>query len=77
MPVKVLLADDSDLMRSAMRRTLEEEPGIEVVGEASSFAETMKMIGDFKPTVLVLDLGLPEEWGFTPAFVKSQLDVVD
>jgi YesN/AraC family two-component response regulator len=36
MPIKVLLADDSELMRSAMRRTLEEEPRIEVVGEACS-----------------------------------------
>lgn len=38
-----------------MRRTLEEESRIEVVGEASTFAETMQMIGDFRPDVLILD----------------------
>jgi DNA-binding NarL/FixJ family response regulator len=47
MAIKVLLADDSDVMRSAMRKTLEEEPRIEIVGEASTFAATMQMISDF------------------------------
>jgi chemotaxis response regulator CheB len=48
MPIKVLLADDSDVMRSAMRRILEEEPRIVVVGEAATFAKTIQMIGGFK-----------------------------
>jgi DNA-binding NarL/FixJ family response regulator len=39
MPVKVLLADDSDVMRSVIRRILQEEPSIEVVGEASQFCQ--------------------------------------
>lgn len=73
MPIKVLLADDSDVMRTAMRRTLEEESRIEVIGEASTFAQAMQMIGDFKPDVLILDLHLPEKRDFTPAFVNSQL----
>jgi chemotaxis response regulator CheB len=42
MAIKVLLADDSELMRSVMRRTLEEEPRIQVVGEASNFAKTCR-----------------------------------
>jgi chemotaxis response regulator CheB len=71
--IKVLLADDSDVMRSAIRRTLQEEPRIEVVGEASSFAKTMQMIADCKPDVLLLDLHLAEKRDFAPSFVKSQL----
>jgi DNA-binding NarL/FixJ family response regulator len=35
---KVLIADDSEVMRTAIRRTLEEERKIDVVGEASSFS---------------------------------------
>ncbi len=77
MQIKVLLADDSDVMRSAIRNALNEESRIEVVGEASTFAETMQMIGDFKPDVLILDLHLPEKRDFTPAFVNSQLASVD
>jgi DNA-binding NarL/FixJ family response regulator len=41
MPIRVLLADDSDVMRSAIRRILEEERRIEVVGEAATFAKTI------------------------------------
>ncbi len=44
MPVKVILADDSDIMRSVMRKTLQEEPRIEVVGEASNFAKTVQLL---------------------------------
>jgi DNA-binding NarL/FixJ family response regulator len=76
MPIKALLADDSDIMRSAIRRALEEEPHIALVGEASSFARTMQLIADTKPDVLILDLHLAEKRDFTPAFVKSQLVTV-
>ena len=76
MKIKVLIADDSDLMRSAIRRTLQEEPRIEVVGEASSFAKTMQMIADCKPDVLLLDLHLAEKRDFAPDYVQSQLVAV-
>ena len=76
MPIKVLMADDSHAMRKAIRRTLEEEPRIELVAEASTFAETIQKIADFKPTVLLLDLNLPEKREFTPALVKAQLQCV-
>jgi chemotaxis response regulator CheB len=73
---KVLIADDSDVMRTAIRKILQEESNINVVGEATSFAETMQMIGDFKPDVLLLDLHMPEKRDFTPALVKAQLGTV-
>jgi DNA-binding NarL/FixJ family response regulator len=73
---KVLIADDSDVMRNAIRKTLEEERNIDVVGEASSFADTMQKIADLKPDVLLLDLHLPEKRDLTPALVKSQLGTV-
>ena len=73
MAIRVFLADDSDMMRSAIRRTLEEADGIQVVGEASSFAATMQLIADVKPDVLLFDLHLAEKRHFAPALVKSQL----
>jgi chemotaxis response regulator CheB len=73
MPVKVLLADDSDVMRAAIRRTLKEERRIEVVGEAETFAKTVQMIADLKPEVLLLDLHMAEKRNFRPELVKSQL----
>jgi DNA-binding NarL/FixJ family response regulator len=74
--IKVLLADDSQAIRSAIRKTLEEEPRIEIVAEASTFAETIQKIADFKPAVLLLDLHLPEKREFTPELVKAQLHTV-
>jgi chemotaxis response regulator CheB len=60
MPIKVLLADDTDLMRHAIRKLITEEPRIELVGEASNFGQAMQLIADFKPEVLLLDLHLAE-----------------
>jgi chemotaxis response regulator CheB len=76
MPIKVLLADDSDAMRSAIRRILDDEPRIVVVGEAATFAKTIQMIGDLKPEVLLLDLHMAEKRAFQPELVKSQLACV-
>ncbi len=75
-PVRVLLADDSDIMREAIRKLLCEEPGIQIVGEASSFAAAMQMIADFKPDVLLLDLHMPQKRDLLAPMVKSQLSCV-
>ena len=63
---KVLIADDSEIMRTAIRKLLQEESNIRVVGEAATFAETVQMIADFKPDVLVLDLHMPEKRNYPP-----------
>jgi chemotaxis response regulator CheB len=73
---KVLIADDSEVMRTAIRKMLQEESSIDVVGEAASFDDTMQKIADLKPDVLLLDLHMPEKRDFTPALVKSQLGTV-
>jgi DNA-binding NarL/FixJ family response regulator len=77
MSIKVLIADDTDIMREAMRKVIGGEPRIEVVGEASSFGQTIQAIADFKPDVLLLDLHLAEKRDFSAALVKSQLVSVD
>jgi len=73
MPMKVLLADASDIMRAATRQILTEEPSIQIVGEAPSFTAAIQMVADIKPEVLLLDLDLPEKDNFAPDFVRSQL----
>jgi two-component system chemotaxis response regulator CheB len=76
MSIRVLLADDNECMLSAVRQLLSEEPQIEIVGVALSFAATLQKIADSGPDVVILDLHLAEEHGFTPDFVKSQLAIV-
>jgi response regulator of citrate/malate metabolism len=55
---------------------MEKENNINIVGEASTFAETRRKIVDLKPDILLLDLHLPEKWAFAPALVKAQLGTV-
>ena len=73
---KALIADDSEAMRTAIRKTLEEESNINIVGEASTFADTRQKIVDLNPDVLLLDLRLPQKWACAPALVKAQLGTV-
>ena len=73
MPIRIVVGDDSPCMLSAVRRALQEEPGIRIVGEALVFSATMQMMVDFKAEVLLFDLHMPEKRNFTTTFVKSQL----
>jgi two-component system, NarL family, response regulator NreC len=76
LPIKVLLADDSEIMREAIKKLLEDEPRIQIVGEASSFPAAMQLVADFKPEILLLDLHLPQKRDLLPALVKSQLHCI-
>jgi len=77
LPIKVLLADDSEIMREAIKKLLVDEPRIQIVGEASSFATAMQLVADFKPKILLLDLHLPQKRDLQAPLVKSQLSCVE
>jgi DNA-binding NarL/FixJ family response regulator len=58
-PLKVLIADDHPLMLAGLRRTLGRSEDIEVVGEARSAPEAMRLIERRRPHVALLDLRMP------------------
>ena len=60
MPIRILLADDSEIVRRVIRQQLEQQPGFEIVGEAIDFAQTVQMANDLKPEIIVMDLYMPE-----------------
>ena len=60
MKTKVLIADDHPLVRSGVRRALEEEHDIEVVGEATNGAKVLPLIGQTGPDLVVLDIAMPQ-----------------
>ncbi|MGD0841175.1 MAG: response regulator transcription factor [Candidatus Acidiferrales bacterium] len=58
--ISVLLVDDHNLVRRGFRRMLEDEPDIEVVGEAADGREAIRLAKRLKPQVIVMDCALPE-----------------
>lgn len=62
--VRVFLVDDVGAFRALMRFTLEEDPRIQVVGEASDGQEGVNGVARLKPDVVLLDLAMPVLDGF-------------
>jgi DNA-binding NarL/FixJ family response regulator len=58
MPCKVLLADDSEVIRRAIRGRLSLRTEIEIVGETETFEETIRLVPLLKPRIVVLDIHL-------------------
>jgi DNA-binding NarL/FixJ family response regulator len=57
--ITVLLADDHSLVRRGFRRMLEDDPSIEVVGEASNGDEAISLAASLRPAVIVMDCAMP------------------
>lgn len=57
--IRCLLADDHTLVRQGIRRLLESEPDIEVVGEAASAEEALQKTKDLRPDLVLMDVGMP------------------
>lgn len=54
-PVRVVVVDDHDLFRSGLRRLLQAEPELEVVADARSGEEAVRLAGGLRPDVVVMD----------------------
>lgn len=74
--ITVVLADDHVLMRKGVRKILEMEEDIEVIGEASDGDEAIRVVMDKKPNVLLLDINMPKLNGIevTKALKNKNID---
>ena len=70
--ISVLLADDHAIVRRGFRRLLEDDPEITVVGEASDGDEAIRLAGDLKPRVVVMDAAMPNTNGLAATQAISQ-----
>jgi DNA-binding NarL/FixJ family response regulator len=60
MTIRVLVADDQSMVRAGFRMLLSHEPEIEVVAEASNGLEAVEKAARFRPTVVLMDIRMPE-----------------
>jgi len=60
MTVRVLIADDQQLVRAGFRLILERQPGVEVVGEATNGAEAVAGAERLSPDVVLMDIRMPD-----------------
>lgn len=58
-PIRLLVCDDYYLIREALKVVLGREPGMEVVAEAETGEEALRMVDDFLPDVVIMDILLP------------------
>ena len=58
--LRILLADDHDVVRRGLRDLLEAQPGWEVCAEARTGREAVALAEQLRPDVAVLDLAMPE-----------------
>ena len=62
-PVRLVIADDHPIFRDGLRRLLEAENDLKVIGEARDGAEAVKLARQLKPDIMLLDLLMPQHPG--------------
>ena len=63
-PIRVLLTDDNDEIRAALRENLNKQEDIQVIGEARNGLEALQMISDHTVDVMLLDMIMPQMDGY-------------
>lgn len=77
MTIRVVVADDQDLVRTGLTMILNAQPDIEVVGEASDGAEAVDIARRLRPDVCLLDIGMPRMDGIEATMALAGPDVED
>lgn len=74
MSIRIILADDHGIVRKGLRFVLEQEPAMEVVGEAGDGREAIRLAEELKPDVVVMDIAMPNLNGIdaTAQIVKRE-----
>ncbi|MGW7420998.1 response regulator [Streptomyces sp. NPDC054813] len=72
MTIRVLLADDQALLRSAFRVLVDSEPDMEVVGEASDGAEAVRLARETRADVVLMDIRMPGTDGLAATRLISE-----
>ena len=63
MPIRLMLVDDSEVVRVGLAAVLGQDPEIEVIGQAATSSEAVSLAGRLNPDLVLLDVRIPEEGG--------------
>ena len=76
MPIRIVLVDDHALVRQGFRRILEDDPELQVAGEAGNGLDAVALVKKTDPDVVVMDMAMPEMNGLhaTMEMVKQRPD---
>ena len=58
--IKIVLADDHQIVRHGLRSLLSAEPDIEIVGEADNGREVVRLVQELSPQVVIMDISMPD-----------------
>jgi two-component system response regulator NreC len=73
-PLRILIADDHDVMREGTRAVIERQPGWEVCGTASTGREAVSKAAELEPDIVIMDMTMPELNGLDAAVqIKRRL----
>ena len=61
--INIVIADDSEVVRKTIKKTLSELPGVKVTGCASNASATVKLVEEIKPDAVILGIKMPGEGG--------------
>jgi two-component system, NarL family, response regulator NreC len=70
--IRIVLADDHQLMRSGLRLVIEQQPDLSVVGEAGDGREAVALANSLRPDVAVMDISMPSLSGIEAAHQITQ-----
>jgi DNA-binding NarL/FixJ family response regulator len=75
-PIRVIVADDTAIVRRSICNLLKDRTDIVVVGECANFAQALQMARELRPQVVILDLHMPDQTQIVSSHIRAQFKIL-